>query len=463
MDWQGQKLVEQLMQILLLSFAMVAFLIVYVLGSIQTMLLILEGYHIQDDVISIEESEFPEDDGGGHAFLDKYSLSRAKPTCSGRFYWEDVDRQLVVKYASNRAALGEKFNHVDWEKLQNLSALLGAKLASLASLQSELQLFHEKRSFNAKELIAKANVHAVELERQIDVLRRETKAQNKKKDTLEISTNEAKEKILELNLKLEKWFQEEMIKAKLEAASFSKQLEEVLLGMLHAYYNHVRAFENTLVTKFFGLYCVKMTGPTLKKVCFVKMGNLFCTEYAIHRCFDLKGSSHGRLTEKAESQIDSTTTLKDLDLNFIFRLQKVWFQEFCRVHFREVSGSGEPVTTNKPNSRVLTLTANAERSSDVSMSRISRDDMDLLFDPSGWASIRLGINMAAKAELTMRRSDFKTQLVGDPTGQYYDVIQFFVDEAVPPLIRGQGYDPGYGENSIGNAATIMGPATPDPN
>ncbi|KAM3250153.1 hypothetical protein P3L10_004222 [Capsicum annuum] len=33
--------------------------------------------------------------------------------------------------------------------------------------------------------------------------------------------------------------------------------------------------------------------------------------------------------------------------------------------------------------------------------------------------------MAAKAELTMRRSDFKTQLVGDPTGQYYDVIQFF--------------------------------------
>ncbi|KAM3283740.1 hypothetical protein P3S67_022538 [Capsicum chacoense] len=47
------------------------------------------------------------------------------------------------------------------------------------------------------------------------------------------------------------------------------------------------------------------------------------------------------------------------------------------------------------------------------------------FDPSGWASIRLGINMAAKAELTMRRSDFKTQLVGDPTGQYYDVIQFF--------------------------------------
>ncbi|KAM3289859.1 hypothetical protein P3S67_018148 [Capsicum chacoense] len=34
------------------------------------------------------------------------------------------------------------------------------------------------------------------------------------------------------------------------------------------------------------------------------MGNLFCTEYAIHRCFDLKGSSRVHLTEKAESQID---------------------------------------------------------------------------------------------------------------------------------------------------------------
>lgn len=42
-----------------------------------------------------------------------------------------------------------------------------------------------------------------------------------------------------------------------------------------------------------------------------------------------------------------------------------------------------------------------------------------------WASIRLGINMAAKAELTMRRSNFETQLVGEPTGQYYDVIIFF--------------------------------------
>ena len=66
------------------------------------------------------------------------------------------------------------------------------------------------------------------------------------------------------------------------------------------------------------------------QVRFVIMGNLFCSEYAIHRRFDLKGSSHGRTTDKPEAEIDATTTLKDLDLNFIFRLQKAWFQEFCR-------------------------------------------------------------------------------------------------------------------------------------
>lgn len=104
----------------------------------------------------------------------------------------------------------------------------------------------------------------------------------------------------------------------------------MLLKMLPAYYNHVRAFENTLVTKFFGLHCVKLTGSQ-KKVRFVIMGNLFCSEYTIHRRFDLKGSSQGRTTSKPDAEVDTSTTLKDLDLNFVFRLQKTWFQEFSRL------------------------------------------------------------------------------------------------------------------------------------
>lgn len=63
---------------------------------------------------------------------------------------------------------------------------------------------------------------------------------------------------------------------------------------------------------------------------FIVMGNLFCSEYRIHRRFDLKGSSHGRTTDKPEDEIDETTTLKDLDLNFNFRLQTKWFQDLVK-------------------------------------------------------------------------------------------------------------------------------------
>lgn len=69
---------------------------------------------------------------------------------------------------------------------------------------------------------------------------------------------------------------------------------------------------------------------TITQVRFVIMGNLFCSDYSIHRRFDLKGSSLGRTTDKPQTEIDEYTTLKDLDLNFIFRLQKHWYQEFQR-------------------------------------------------------------------------------------------------------------------------------------
>ena len=60
------------------------------------------------------------------------------------------------------------------------------------------------------------------------------------------------------------------------------------------------------------------------------MGNLFHSEYRVHKRFDLKGSSHGRSIDKPEGEIDETTTLKDLDLNFVFHLQQSWFEELMR-------------------------------------------------------------------------------------------------------------------------------------
>ncbi|XP_023549999.1 phosphatidylinositol 4-phosphate 5-kinase 6-like isoform X1 [Cucurbita pepo subsp. pepo] len=215
---------------------------------------------------------------------------------------------------------------------------------------------------------------------------------------------------------------------------------KVLIRMLPAYYKHVQDFKNTLVTKFYGLHCVKLTGTTQKKVRFVIMGNLFCSEHAIHRRFDLKGSSLGRTTDKPESEIDATTTLKDLDLNYIFRLQNAWFNEFCSqvdkdcdfleqerimdysmlvgLHFRETSQQ-ESVTPNGHQSGNCTPVGNGDHDG------LGLDSCIPRMATSRWASTSLGINMEAKAEKTIRKSDSENQLIGEPTGERYDVILFF--------------------------------------
>nr|XP_034909748.1 phosphatidylinositol 4-phosphate 5-kinase 1-like [Populus alba] len=92
-------------------------------------------------------------------------------------------------------------------------------------------------------------------------------------------------------------------------------------------------YKNSLVMKFFGVHCVKPVGG--QKTRFVVMGNLFCSEYRIHKRFDLKGSSHRRTTNKLEGEIDETTTLKDLDLNFVFLLERSWFNELISQIYRD--------------------------------------------------------------------------------------------------------------------------------
>ncbi|CAL0329916.1 unnamed protein product [Lupinus luteus] len=91
---------------------------------------------------------------------------------------------------------------------------------------------------------------------------------------------------------------------------------KVLLNMLPKYYSHVGQYENTLITKFFGIHRITLRGG--KKVRFVVMGNMFCTELHIHRRYDLKGSSQGRFTDK--DKINSHATMKDLDLKYEFQM-----------------------------------------------------------------------------------------------------------------------------------------------
>jgi len=120
--------------------------------------------------------------------------------------------------------------------------------------------------------------------------------------------------------------------------------------MLPNYYDHVGAHDNTLITKFFGLHRITIKGRRkvqnnfiiihrpvhlfllvytfIFQIRFVVMGNMFCTELRIHRRYDLKGSSQGRSTRK--NNINENTTLKDLDLSYVFYLEKSWRESLFR-------------------------------------------------------------------------------------------------------------------------------------
>ncbi|KAK7275690.1 hypothetical protein RIF29_16812 [Crotalaria pallida] len=227
---------------------------------------------------------------------------------------------------------------------------------------------------------------------------------------------------------------------------------KVLIRMLRSYYQHVSRYENSLVTKFYGVHCVKPIGG--QKIRFIVMGNLFCSEYPIHRRFDLKGSSHGRMTDKPEEEIDETTTLKDLDLNYVFRVQRNWFQDLIKqieldcefleaekimdysllvgLHFRDDN------TYDKMGlSPFLLRTGNQDSYQSEKFMRGYRFLEAELQDRDRVKSgrkplIRLGANMPARAERMARRSDFDqyttvgiSHLNTYSSGETYDIVLYF--------------------------------------
>ncbi|GAB2271556.1 Phosphatidylinositol 4-phosphate 5-kinase 1 [Dionaea muscipula] len=227
---------------------------------------------------------------------------------------------------------------------------------------------------------------------------------------------------------------------------------KVLVRMLRSYYQHMCRYENSFVTRFYGVHCVKPVGG--QKVRFIVMGNLFCSDYRIHRRFDLKGSRHGRTIEKPVGEIDETTTLKDLDLNFVFRLQTNWYQELIKqierdcefleaekimdysllvgIHFRE-NKTGD----NMGLSPFLLRTGKCESFRSEKFMRDCRfleaelQDLDRVL-AGRKPLIRLGANMPARAERLARRSDFDhytpggcVNLIPAWSGEISEVVLYF--------------------------------------
>lgn len=85
-----------------------------------------------------------------------------------------------------------------------------------------------------------------------------------------------------------------------------------LRKILRSYYEHVRRNPNSLLTRFYGLHRVRMSGLR-GKIYFVVMGNVFPAHKDIHETFDLKGSTRGRYITADEIDRRPLATLKDLN------------------------------------------------------------------------------------------------------------------------------------------------------
>uniref|UniRef100_A0A7N0RFX6 Phosphatidylinositol 4-phosphate 5-kinase n=1 Tax=Kalanchoe fedtschenkoi TaxID=63787 RepID=A0A7N0RFX6_KALFE len=225
---------------------------------------------------------------------------------------------------------------------------------------------------------------------------------------------------------------------------------KVLLRMLPRYYDHVGKHENTLITKFFGVHRITLRGR--KKVRFVVMGNMFCTELRIHRRYDLKGSTLGRCTPK--DKITENTTLKDLDLAYEFHMDQCLRDELFKqihldceflesqqiidyslllgLHFRApkhlkailegpetvhdrdgsptgASSEGEPfipphsllLVTHEPNSATRAPGPHI-RGRALRAFSVGGKEVDLLLPETGRVQVQLGVNMPAQANHKVR-------------------------------------------------------------
>lgn len=85
-----------------------------------------------------------------------------------------------------------------------------------------------------------------------------------------------------------------------------------LRKILRPYFEHVRRNPNSLLTRFYGLHRVRMSGLR-GKIYFVVMGNVFPAHKDIHETYDLKGSTRGRYVTAEEIAKRPLATLKDLN------------------------------------------------------------------------------------------------------------------------------------------------------
>ncbi|VAI19235.1 unnamed protein product [Triticum turgidum subsp. durum] len=122
-------------------------------------------------------------------------------------------RAKVAALESSIAAQTLELNSKDGG-IETLEKVTGEMSQNIATLQNEITSLQSKGSIAAKEQAGKVNARAIELEKQIEKLKKDIEAQNNKKATMEARATDAEKK-------------EELMKVQLEATAKSEQLGEV--------------------------------------------------------------------------------------------------------------------------------------------------------------------------------------------------------------------------------------------
>ncbi|KNA02105.1 phosphatidylinositol-4-phosphate 5-kinase [Plasmodium vivax North Korean] len=96
-----------------------------------------------------------------------------------------------------------------------------------------------------------------------------------------------------------------------------KNIHNLSKALLPKYYNHIRSNPDSLLTRLYGIHCIKYksgSARSSKKIYFIVMNNFFSSAVEIHRRYDIKGSLVGRTVPPAKRE-DHTIALKDVDID----------------------------------------------------------------------------------------------------------------------------------------------------
>ncbi|XVF86888.1 hypothetical protein PTKIN_Ptkin18bG0077000 [Pterospermum kingtungense] len=97
---------------------------------------VFQSFQEDDRVETVNKPGSLEEDEEYHSLISQHAFLKMNPARKKRSSWTDeADRELVTQYARYRAALGAKFNRVDWTSIAGLPALPRACARRMTSLR----------------------------------------------------------------------------------------------------------------------------------------------------------------------------------------------------------------------------------------------------------------------------------------------------------------------------------------